>query len=424
MSKNKKLYRLKNLFSGLGPGVITGASDDDPSGILTYLQAGAIMGFKSLWMALLTLPLMYGIQEMCARIGFVTKKGLIKIIKENFSPLVLYPLAFISVIVIIINLGADLLAIGVVLESLFDVSRIFWLVISSLTVLLFTIFLSYRRFASLLKWLAFFLLFYVIAVFCMQVNWQEALLHTFWPVFAWNKNSVMILTAILGTTISPYLFFWQTSEEVEEREEKTRERHLKRFIVTKHELKDLKKDTFWGMFFSNFVTWFIIAGAAQMAASHGLKEITSFDDAALVLKPLLGNFAYLIFSLGIIGTGFLTVPVLGGCVGYILSEIFNFNEGMNKTFRQAKGFYLAIALATILGMLLSVFKINPIQLLIYTAVLYTLITPFIILVILKIGNDKKILKNNINSKRSNFLGVATLLLTLIAVVSYFISILN
>lgn len=418
MEKKTAKKNFLNFFSKFGPGLITGASDDDPSGILTYLQAGAILGLKSLWMTLFTLPLMYGIQEMCGRIGLVTKKGLLTLIKENFSKLILYPIALISLVVITINLGADLLAISVVLEKLFDVGRIFWLIGTAVIILFFTIFLSYKKFARVLKWLTLSLFFYVVAVFYMHLDFGKSLAATFLPSFSWGKESLLILAAIFGTTVSPYLFFWQTSEEVEEREEKTRHKFLKRFLVTKHDLKDLKEDTFLGMLFSNVVMWFIIAGASQLGSLYGLKAITNFDDASLVLKSLLGNWAYLSFSLGIIGTGLLAIPVLGGCVGYILAEIFNWQEGMNKTFLQAKGFYLAIGGATVVGIFLSIFNLDPVKLLIYTAVFYTLATPLLVLLILRLGNDKKVMKHNTNSAWSNFLGIATFLISSIIVLLY------
>jgi len=371
-----------------------------------------------LWTALLTLPLMYGVQEMCGRIGFVTKKGLITLIKEYFSKGILYPIAFISVVVITINLGADLLAIGVVLEKMFDVGRIFWIIATAIIILFFTVFLSYKRFSKVLKWLTLSLFFYVAAVFYMKLDVKGSLLATFVPHFSWDKESILLLTAIFGTTVSPYLFFWQTNEEAEDREEQARRRSLEKISVTKNELKILKKDTLFGMLFSNVVMWFIMAGATQLATTYGLKVITNFDDASLVLQPLLGDMAYLFFSLGIIGTGFLAIPILAGCVGYIFSEIFNWKEGMNKTFTQAKGFYVAIGAATLVGVLLSALNLDPVQLLIYTAVFYTLITPFLILLILRIGNDKKIMNHHVNSRGSNILGIGGLVVSSIITILY------
>lgn len=414
-------YRLKSFINKLGPGLITGASDDDPSGILTYLQAGAVLGFKCLWTALLTLPFMYAVQEMCARLGLVTNKGLIRLIKENYSKVVLYPIVFVSVLVITINIGADFLAIGVVLEKLTSLDRVLWLLLTAASILVFTIFFSYKKIARILKWLVFSLFFYIITIFLINFDWWEALHFTLIPSFSFSKQSVFLIAAIFGTTISPYLFFWQASEEAEERQEKARVKNLKRFIVTKHELKDLKEDTFLGMVFSNVVMWFIIAGASQLAATSGLKYINNFDEASLVLQPLLGNFAYFFFSMGIIGAGLLAVPVLAGAVGYILSEVFGWEEGMNRTFRQAKGFYIAIIGATTLGVLLTVVGLDPIQLLIYTAIFYTLITPVLIFFIWRLANNKKIMRNKTSSLAVNVLGILAFFATLFLAVAYILT---
>lgn len=419
--ENKIWSKLKSGCSKLGPGVITGASDDDPSGILTYLQAGAVLGLKSLWTALFTLPLMYAIQEMCGRLGFVTNKGLMRLIKENYSKLVLYPIAFISVVVITINLGADLLAIGVVLEKMTALPRLFWLPVTAISILIFTIFFCYYKFVRVLKWLTFCLFFYILTVFLLHLNWREALQATLRPAFDFSKTTILLITAIFGTTISPYLFFWQASEEKEEREEQVRQKHLQKFLVTKHELKMIKEDTLTGMILSNTVAWFIIAGASFLGARYGLAQITTFDEAALVLQPLLGNLAFFFFSLGIIGVGLLAIPVLAGSVGYILAETFNWKEGLNKTFRQARGFYLAIIGAAVGGILLSLFGLGPVKLLIYTAVFYTLATPFLIFFILRLTNNKKIMRGKINTPLSNILGIITLFFAAFLTITYLAS---
>lgn len=406
----------------MGPGLITGASDDDPSGILTYLQAGAVLGFKTLWMVFLTLPLMYGIQEMCGRIGYVTEKGLVKLIKENYSKFTLYLVAFISVVVITINISADLLAGGVILEKFSGIDRQFWIPITSFLIVGAIVAFSYQKFSRILKWLTLSLFFYVVTVFFMNVNWLSAIKATVMPSFDFSALGIMLMTAIFGTTISPYLFFWQTSEEVEEREDERVERKLKRFLVTKNELKVLKEDTFAGMLFSNLVMWFIIVGASNLAL-YGVNEIVSFDQAAMVLEPLLGSFAFLAFGLGIIGTGFLAIPVLAGSVGYIISEAFNWPEGLNKKFSEAKSFYLVIGAATLCGMMINFFSIDPIALLIKTAVLYAIITPILIFVIMRIANNRHIMRDKKNSRTNNFLGVISLIVTTIAVLAYLGSVL-
>ncbi len=406
--------KVKKIGRSAGPGLITGASDDDPSGILTYLQSGFVFGFRTLWLTLFCLPFMYAIQEMSARIGYVTDKGLVKVIKEHYAKWILYFIGGISVIAITVNIGADLLAIGVIAERLSSVSRFFWLPAASVFILFFTIFLSYPKFAGALKWLMLSFAFYILTAFYLHVDWLAALKATVWPSFSFSKEYVLLFTAFLGTTISPYLFFWQADEETEERDEEKKERRLKRFLVTKNELKHLKKDTLWGMFFSQFITWFVIAAAGQAAGLYGLPAIANFDQASLVLKPLLGQFAFLIFGLGIIGAGLLAIPVLAGSIGYMLAEIFNWREGISKTFREARGFYLVIILATLIGMALNFFNFDPIQLLIYTGVLYTFITPPIIFLIIRIANNKTIMKGRANTPVSNILGWLTFVLMLAA----------
>jgi NRAMP (natural resistance-associated macrophage protein)-like metal ion transporter len=415
--------RSKNFFKRLGPGIITGASDDDPSGILTYLQTGAVVGLHALWTALLTLPLMYSVQEMCGRIGFVTNKGLMRIIKEHYARPVLFIVAAVSVIVITVNIGADLLAVSVVLEKLVGISRLIWLPVVAAVILAGTIYLSYRKFSRALIWLSLSLFCYVAATFALRVDWVAALRETFLPSFTFSKETILLLTGVLGTTISPYLFFWQTSEEVEEKNELKTEHPSRKLVVTHRQLRTLDEDTFLGMLLSNVVMWFIIAGASRLGAVYGIHEIANFDQAALVLQPILGSFAYIVFSLGIIGTGLLAIPVLAGSVGYILAEIFNWREGMNRKFRQAHGFYAAIAGATIGGMLLIFLRLDPITLLIYAAVLYAIITPPLIYLIIRIANDPAIMHRERNSRLANTLGWLAFGVTAAAVVLYIASLL-
>lgn len=403
----------------MGPGMITGASDDDPSGILTYLQAGVVIGFKILWTALFTLPLMYGIQEMCARISMVSRKGLMRILKEHYPRPLLYFIAFISVAVITINIGADLLAISIVLERFIPLPRTLLLPALAIAILLGVIFFSYRRFAAVLKWLSLSLVFYILAVLYLRIDWLTALRATFTPSFNHMRQGFALFAALIGTTISPYLFFWQASEEIEEEENTMRTRSLRRFIVTKNELRHLRRDTFSGMFFSNLAMWFIIAGAAQIGLLYAVGHIDTFSQAALVLQPLLGGFAFAAFGLGIVGTGLLAIPVLAGSVGYIFAEVFGLEEGMNKTFYQAKGFYAAIVAATILGIFVSLAHANPVTLLIQTAILYAIITPPLIFIIIRIGNNPRIMKQNVNSVFSNTLGWIAFVVTLLSVIAYF-----
>jgi NRAMP (natural resistance-associated macrophage protein)-like metal ion transporter len=419
-----KKWKLSALGDRIGPGIITGASDDDPSGILTYLQAGVVMGFKALWTALFMLPLMYAIQEMCGRIGFVTDKGLIKLIKDNFPKYVLYPVALVSVLVISINIGADLLAIGVILQTFSGASAALWMMFAAASILLAIIFLSYRRFAGILKWLTISLFCYIATDFFLYIPWSDALKATFVPSISFTKQTALLIAAILGTTISPYLFFWQANEEVEERNETQAKRSLKRFLVTKNELKHIRHDILAGMVFSEIVTWFMLAGANQLNALYGIKEITTFEQAALVLKPLLGNAAYIVFSIGIVGAGLLAIPVLAGAAGYIIAELLGWSEGMDKKFWEAKGFYVSIILAMVLGLGVNIFRLDPVQMLIYAAVFYTIITPPLIFIIMRIANNRRIMKGRTNPLWLNMLGWATFAVTALSAIAYLVSFLE
>ncbi len=408
-------------FKKLGPGLITGASDDDPSGILTYLQGGTLLGLASLWTALFTLPMMYFIQEMSGRIGLATDKGLIEIIKENFSKKILFLIVSISTIVITINIGADLLAIGTSIGGLVPVGNWIILPLVAILILFCTIRFPYKKFAGVLKWLTLSLFFYVIAVLYLNVDWLTAIKSTFIPSVVWNKNTILIVAAIFGTTISPYLFFWQANEEVEEKLEFEREFTLSETEATRREVKDMRKDTFVGMVLSNVVAWFIMCGAANIAGSSGAGGISNFSQASAVLRPLLGEWAYLAFVLGIVGTGLLAIPILAGNIGYMFAEAFTWNKGMNKKFHEAKSFYGAITIATLVGLAMDFIGLDPVNLLIYTAVFYTIITPPIIYIIIRIGNNKKIMGGWTNSKVSNIFANITLVAASALVVAYLVT---
>ncbi len=366
---------------------------------------------------MLTLPLMYGLQEMCARIGLVTDHGLIKLFKNRLPRQLLYLLALVVSAVIVLNLAADLAAISIILEKALSLNRLWCLLLTLLVILFFTIKLSYYKFAKVLKWLTLSLLFYVASVFFLQVDWLKVIPATLTINLNFKAQDWLLITAILGTTISPYLFFWQANEEVEERDSATRQKTLKRFLVTKHELKMMKEDVFTGMLLSNIVAWFLIVGGSRLGELYGIGEITSFEQAALILQPLLGPLAYLIFSLGIIGTALLTIPILAGCIGYIAAETFDWQEGINKTFRQAQGFYLTIIVAGIISLLINLLRIDPVQLLITTALAYGFITPPLILFILKVANDKKLMGDKKNNWSSNLLGALTFIIMTTAVLT-------
>ena len=404
---SSKLFRF---WKVLGPGLVTGASDDDPSGIATYSQAGAAYGFSTLWTALFTFPLMASIQEMCARIGLVTSHGLAGTIKTNYSKPVLYLMLMFSFPAIVMNIGADIAGMGAVGNLLFpSIQPTYFSIIFTIILLMLIIYLPYKKIAAVLKYLSLVLLVYLIVPFLYKQDWVAVLKATFIPTLKFDKNFISILVAILGTTISPYLFFWQATMEVEERKNKK-----KQLIVNKRILHDMQQDVDFGMLFSNLVMFFIILTTGSVLFNGNIHQIDTVEQAAQALKPLAGNAAYLLFAIGVIGTGFLAIPVLSGSLSYIITESFGWKEGLDKKFHQAKAFYIIIAISLILGLSLNYIGISPIKALIYSAILYGLTAPVLIAIILHISNNKKIMGKNTNGKISNILGFAALVLMTVA----------
>ena len=418
MHKNNKfVISVKRFFSILGPGLVTGASDDDPSGIATYSQAGALYGLSTLWTALITFPLMASIQEMCARIGLVTSKGLTGILKTYYPKPVLYLVLLFSFPAIIMNIGADIAGMGAVANLIVPGVHPAWFSIAfTLLLIIFIVNFPYRKFAAVLKYLAMVLLVYLIVPFFTKINVGDVVKATFIPHIQFNKQYVGILVAILGTTISPYLFFWQATMEVEELKQKQK-KQTKVLIVGNRMFQSMKKDVNFGMFFSNIVMYFIILTTGAVLATSGVHKIDTVEEAAQALRPLAGNMAYHLFALGVIGTGLLAIPVLSGSLSYIFSETFGWPMGLDKKFHEAKGFYIIIVLSLIAGLLMNYLGISPIQALIYSAVLYGVTAPVIIAIVLHICNNKKIMGNRSNGLRANILGFATLILMTVAAVA-------
>jgi len=413
MAKKKKFsQKLVGFFKILGPGLITGASDDDPSGIATYSQAGAAYGLSTLWTSLITFPLMASIQEMCARIGLVTSHGLAGTLKTNYSKSVLYLMLLFSFPAIVMNIGADIAGMGAVGNLLIpSVHAIFFAFGFTILLLVLIIFLPYQKIAAVLKYLCMVLLVYFVVPFLYKQNWFDILKSTFIPTIKFNKEYISILVAILGTTISPYLFFWQATMEVEDQR-----KNKALLVVDKRVLHEMHKDVDFGMLFSNLTMFFIILTAGTVLFKGGIHKIDTVEQAAQALRPLAGNLAYLLFALGVIGTGLLAIPVLSGSLSYIVTETFGWEEGLDKKFHQAKAFYVVIAVSLILGLSLNYIGISPIKALIYSAILYGLTAPVLIVIILHISNNKKIMGKNTNGKVSNILGFATLVLMTAAAV--------
>jgi NRAMP (natural resistance-associated macrophage protein)-like metal ion transporter len=359
----------------LGPGVVTGAADDDPSGIATYSQAGAQFGFQLPWTMLFTFPLMTGVQEACMRIGAVTGKGLAAVIREHYPRYVLYPVVLLVVVANTLNIGADIGAMAASMQLLVDLPFALLAVFFAVLMLLLEVLVPYKTYVRILKWLALALFAYPVTAFLVNVPWGDVLLATLRPQITFNAEFLYIVVAILGTTISPYLFFWQTSEVVED--EIAAHRLAQRGgvpRVTKPYLKRLRIDTVIGMLFSNVTAWFVIVVGAVVLGAHGVTNITSAADAARALEPLVQGFdnagylAKVIFAVGVIGIGLMSVPVLAGSSSYAMAETFNWREGLFRKFKQAREFYFVIIFGTLAGLVFNFIGLDPIKALIFAAV--------------------------------------------------------
>jgi NRAMP (natural resistance-associated macrophage protein)-like metal ion transporter len=405
-SKKSKSNKLTRFWKLLGPGLVTGASDDDPSGIATYSQAGAAFGLSTLWTAILAFPLMAAIQKMCAKIGLVTKQGLTGTLKKHYPKPILYVMLVFSFPAIVLNIGADIAGMGAVGNLLFpSIDATYFSVIFTVILLALIIYLPYQKIASILKYLCIVMLVYFIVPFLYKQDFKEILKATFIPTIRFDKEFIAILVGILGTTISPYLFFWQASVEVEEM--KSRKKQL---MVNKKIINDMKQDVDFGMSFSGLVMFFIILTTGTVLFKAGVHQIDTVEQAAMALKPLAGNMAYLLFAIGVIGTGLIAIPVLCGSVSYIFAETFEWEQGLDKKFHEAKAFYVIIAISLVLGLSLNYIGISPIDALIYTAILYGLTAPVLIAIILHISNNKKIMGEFVNSRTTNILGFAALII--------------
>ena len=409
----KKEGKLKKFLKILGPGIITGASDDDPSGIVTYSQVGAGYGLTLLWMSLFTFPLMAALQAMCARIGLVTSQGLTQTLKKYYPKFILYLMLIFSVPAIILNIGADIAGMGAVTSLLFPAIPAFaFSFIFTVIMMVVIIVYPYQKIAGILKWFCLSILLYLIVPFIIKVNWKDVLIATFVPHVELNKDFIEMMVAVLGTTISPYLFFWQATMEAEEIGHQK-----KQVFVDKRILRNMETDVNVGMFASNLVMLFIILTTGTVLYNGGVRDINTVEQAAKALEPLAGKFSYIFFALGVIGTGFLAIPVLAGSLSYMLAESFGWQEGLDKKFQEAKPFYIVIIFALVIGLLINILGISPMKALIYTAILYGVTSPVMIAVVMHIGNNKKIMNNFTNSRVSNILGLITFIVMTLAAIA-------
>lgn len=408
--------KTKDYWHMLGPGLTTGASDDDPSGIATYSQAGAQYGFHFLWLAAWTFPLMATVQEMCARIGLVTGRGLAGNIRIHFSKHLLYVCTMLLFAANAFNIGADLGAMAKAAQLLLPSWSFTLLVIGFAAISLgLQIFTPYVRYAKYLKWLALVLLAYIFAAILAKPDWSEVLQHAFIPTLNFNQDEILMLAAILGTTISPYLFFWQTSQEVEEQilQGKTTV-HLRR-PTDPQDVKRMRVDVWSGMFLSNLVMFFIIAACGSVLFPNGITEIQSAAQAAEALRPFAGDASYALFAIGIIGTGLLAIPVLAGSSSYAIAESFRWREGLYRNLEQAYAFYGIIIISMLVGLGINFIGIDPIKALIYAAVANALVAPIILLLIVLLSSNKKLMGRWVNRRLTTSVGwVVVLFMTGVA----------
>jgi len=391
-------------FKRLGPGLVTGASDDDPSGIGTYSQVGAAFRFSLLWTALVCLPLASAVQEVAARLGLVTGRGLAALIRGRFSRVVLYGAVSLVVGANVFNIGADLGSMAASMQLLVPIPFVPLVVAITAALLALEVFVSYQRYAKILRWLTISLVSYIVMLFIVRVDWRTVAHATFVPKLQSDRSYIAALIAVFGTTISPYLFFWQSSEEVEEE-------HSRGDAVDSAHLRACRVDVVSGMVSAVVVMFAIQVAAAATLGAHGATTIQTADQAARALKPLAGHLASLLFAAGIVGTGALAVPVLAGSTAYALSEVFRWREGLWQTFRSAPGFYGVIAGSMFVGLALGFVGLNPIHALYLSAIMNGLAAPPLILLMLILANSKAIVGDRTSGPASNlFMGLAFLIM--------------
>ena len=412
------------LLRTLGPGLITGAADDDPSGIATHAQAGAAFGYTQLWALTVCLPLMIAVQEASARIGLATGHGLAKAATARYSKKVVYFMVILIVIANTINIGADIAAVGAALQLLLPLPLILLSTVFTIFVLLLEIFVGYHAYARFLKILSLAVLSYAVTAFLVSEPWREIFIATFVPQIEWSTEYLYVIVAIFGTTISPYMFFWQAAEEVEELE------YANKKHTAIRTLKELRIDTVIGMLFSIVGSWFILVTTATVLHNNGVTNINTAADAAKALEPLVQTFpnagviAKVIFAIGVIGMGLLGIPVLAGSASYAVSETFGLNAGLDKKAWEAKGFYGVIVISTLVGFGMTLIGIDPIKALIFAAVINGLVAVPLILIIYGISSNEEIMGSYVGGKLSSRMLLLTFLIMFLCALALLVSIVN
>ena len=410
------------ILQTLGPGLITGASDDDPSGIATYSQVGAQFGYGMLWTMLFSYPLMAGIQEISGQIGRVTGRGIAGNLRKFYHPALLYSIVFVMLVANVINLGADLDAMGEALSLLIGGHTLVWASGFALLCITLQVFMPYEKYAKGLKWLCAVLFAYVATVFVVHVSWVEALKATVLPSLQFNAAFITSIVAVLGTTISPYLFFWQAQSEVEVEQTNPTELPLQRDPKqAPAQLHRIRVDTYIGMAFSNLIAFFIILTTATVLNKHGIANIATATDAAKALEPIAGRFAFLLFSLGIIGTGLLAVPVLAGSAAYAVGETMHWRVGLNHDLRHARRFYAVIAASTVVGLGMNFLHIDPIRALFWSAVINGVVAVPIMAMMMLLATNKAAMGDFTLSLRQKVLGFTATAVMLAAAIALFMT---
>jgi len=412
---------IKRLLIVLGPGLITGASDDDPSGIGTYTQAGAAFGFATLWTAPATLPMMAAVQLICAKIGMVSGMGLAGVLRKHYARWVVYGSMSLLVIANTINAGTDIGAIAAAVNLLVPIPALVLVVPIAIGILTVQILGSYALISRIFKWLTLTLFAYIGAAFLAQPHWREVLIGTVVPTLRVDHQYLMTLVAILGTTISPYLFFWQASQEVEEELNMGRLTLAEREGATDQEIKIAEIDVNTGMLFASIVFYFVILASAATLHVAGKTDIQTATDAAEALKPLSGGAASILFALGLIGSGFLAVPVLTGSSAYAIGEAFGWNCGLDEKLRTAPRFYAVIIVSTLVGMLINFLRIQPVTALFWTAVINGVLAPPLLVMIMLVSNNKEVMGKRVNGRLTNFIGWTTAALMCAAALGMFVT---
>lgn len=415
MAEETLREEVEEYWAELGPGLTSGAADDDPSGIATHSQAGAQFGLQLIWVALFTYPFMSVVQEMCARIGLVSGRGLAANIRTQYSPTALYAATALLFLANTLNIAADLGAMAAAMQLLLPrVPLGAFVVMFALVSLVLQIFTTYAEYAKYLKYLTFALLSYVVVAFSVGLDWGDVIYHTLVPSFTFSKDQILILCAILGTTISPYLFFWQASQEVEE--EILHGEHsiaARKRAVSPASIRAMRTDVWSGMAFSNLITFFVFAACAGTLYAHGITNITTAEQAALALRPF-GEFAYILFAVGIVGTGLLAVPVLAGSTAYALAESFGWKYGLYRKLKQAHSFYAVITVSMLIGIVANFMHLDPIRGLIYAAAANGIIAPFILFFVVRISGNKHVMGEYVNRPFITVMGWITIIVMAIA----------